>query len=279
MRRPRLLGTLAAALFAFALAAPVAAAPGDSGALQLAILDDSGTPAAGQAWVRVLHGSPDAPEVDVYVGADLASAAKVDALSGLSFAEHSDYVPVPAGTYAVKVCATADATICPIEVAALAVADGKKYTVVASNALADIEANVLEDGTAAVGGKGQVRVAHFSADTPAVDVLTQDKATAVVDGAPYKANSGYLPLDPGSYDLIICADADNTICPLDPGPIAVTADTEVTVYAIGSLTTLLATTTTDTEPATSPFALLIVLAGAALTLLGVRRFASVRASR
>ena len=160
MRTPRLVGTLGAATLVLALAAPAAAAPGDTGALQLVILDDSGTPAAGKAWVRVLHGSPDAPEVDVYVGATAATSAKVDALSGLSFAESSAYVPVDAGTYGVKVCATADATICPITVDGLVLDAGKKYTVVASNALADIEASVVVDDPAADATTGQVRVAH-----------------------------------------------------------------------------------------------------------------------
>ena len=67
---------------------------------------DTGAPTAGNAWVRVLHGSPDAPSVDVYVGADLATAALVPALSGLTFGQISDYAEVPAGTYGVKVCAT-----------------------------------------------------------------------------------------------------------------------------------------------------------------------------
>ena len=59
--------------------------------------------------VRVLHGSPDAPSVDVFV-----NDGKVDALSGLEFGKITDYVKVPAGTYAIKVCATADNTVCPI---------------------------------------------------------------------------------------------------------------------------------------------------------------------
>lgn len=277
MRIARLSGVLATGALLLAVAAPVSAAPADPGALQLVILDDSGTPDSGKAWVRVLHGSPDAPEVDVYVGADLGSAAKVAPLSGLSFAEASDYVPVDGGTYAVKVCATADASICPLSFAALTFDAGKKYTVVASNALASIEATVLEDGTAPEEGKGLVRVAHFSADTPAVDVLTQDKSTAVVNGAPYKANSGYLELAPATYDLIICADADNNVCPLDPDGIPVTTDTEVTIYAIGSLTTLLTPPNTATEdvPANSPVSILL-LAGAAAVALGVRRLAVAR---
>ena len=76
------------------------------------------------AHVRVLHGSPDAPEVnDAYV-----NDAKVDALSGLGFGDLTDYVAVPAGTYAIKVCATADASICPIDVPELALADGQEAT-------------------------------------------------------------------------------------------------------------------------------------------------------
>src|SRR5918994_2946044 len=65
--------------------------------------------AADDAMVRVLHGSPDAPSVDVFV-----DDGKVDALSGVEFGDLTRYVAVPAGTYAVKVCATADDTVCPI---------------------------------------------------------------------------------------------------------------------------------------------------------------------
>ena len=82
-----------------------------AGAMILAVAAPAS--AASNSMVRVLHGSPDAPEVDVYVNGD-----KVDALSGLSFGDLSAYVAVPGGTYAIKVCATADATVCPIDVAA-----------------------------------------------------------------------------------------------------------------------------------------------------------------
>ena len=62
--------------------------------------------------VRVLHASPDAPEVDIY----LDGAAVGDPLAGLAFGAISPYVAVPAGPHAIKVCATADATVCPIDV-------------------------------------------------------------------------------------------------------------------------------------------------------------------
>jgi hypothetical protein len=200
-----------------------------AGAMVLAIA--APVSAASDSMVRVLHASPDAPDVDVYVNGD-----KVDTLSGLSFGDLSAYVAVPGGTYAIKVCATADPTLCPIDVPALAIAAGTHYTIAATNVLASIEAQVLVDDPDPTSGKAQVRVAHFSADTPAVDVLTQDKSAKVVENLAYPDATDYLTLDPGSYDLIVCASADDTVCPLDPGAVDLAAGTSYTVFAIGSLT-------------------------------------------
>ena len=199
-----------------------------AGAIALALA--APTAAADDAMVRVLHASPDAPKVDVYVNGD-----KVAPLSGIEFGTLTDYVKVPGGTYAIKVCATADATICPIDVPALAIAAGKHYTIAATNALASIEAQVLVDDPSPMAAKTQVRVAHFSADTPAVDVLTQDGSAKVVENLAYPKATDYLTLAPGSYDLKVCANADNTVCPLDPGPLDLAAGTSYTVFAIGSL--------------------------------------------
>ena len=212
MRLTRLAGLTATGALLLALAAPASAASGD-------------------AMVRVLHGSPDAPSVDVFV-----DGSKVDALSGIVFGDLTDYVAVPAGTYAVKVCATADSTVCPIDVPALDLAADTDYTIAASNVLASIEAKVLVDDPALVADKALVRVVHLSADTPAVDVLTQDGSATVVDNLAYPDATGYLALDGGSYDLKVCADADNTVCPLDPGALDLADGTAYSVFAVGALT-------------------------------------------
>jgi hypothetical protein len=188
--------------------------------------------AADEAKVRVLHGSPDAPAVDVYV-----DGAKVgDPLAGLEFGDISEYVSLPAGTYDLKVCASADATVCPIEADDVTLEAATRYTIAATNVLASIEAQVITDNPAPVAGKAKVRVVHFSADTPAIDVLTQDGGTAVVDGLAYPDATDYQTLDPGAYDLKVCADADNTVCPLDPGSLDLEAGAAYSVFAIGSLT-------------------------------------------
>jgi hypothetical protein len=214
VRLSRLAGLTVAGALLLALAAPASAAAGD-------------------ANIRVLHASPDAPSVDVFV-----NDAKVDALSGVSFGEFSnggDYVAVAPGTYSVKVCATADSTICPIGPVDLTFDADMNYTIAASDLLASIDANVFVDDPTLVADKALVRVVHLAADTPAVDVLTQDKAATIVDNLAYPDKTAYLPLDGGAYDLIVCADADNSICPLDLPEVTIANGTAYTVYAIGSL--------------------------------------------
>jgi hypothetical protein len=183
------------------------------------------------AMVRVLHASPDAPEVDVY----LDGAAVGDPLAALAFGAISPYVPVPAGPHAITVCATADATVCPIDVPELTLEADTSYTIAATNALASIETQVLTDTTAGDPASALVRVIHFAADAPAVDVLTQDGATTVVSALAYPAATEYLALPPGAYDLTVCATDDTTVCPIDPPSLDLAAGTVSSVFAIGSL--------------------------------------------
>ena len=211
------------------------------------------SPGTGTAMVRVLHASPDAPEVDIY----LDGAAVGDPLAALAFGEISPYVPVPAGPHAIKVCATADATVCPIDVPELTVEDGMSYTIAATNALASIEAQVLVDTTTPDPANALVRVVHFSADAPAVDVLTQDGASTVVSALAYPNATEYLALPAGSYDLKVCANADTTVCPIDPPALDLAAGTVSSVFAIGSLEggTITAIVAADAAaPASSPAA-------------------------
>jgi hypothetical protein len=182
--------------------------------------------AADDAMVRVLHASPDAPAVDIKVD-------DANVLTNVPFKTISDYLAVPGGTYNVKVCATGTDT-CVID-ADLTFEAGKMYTVAATNVLTEIEAQVLTDAPAPTADKTQVRVVHFSADTPAVDVLTQDGSTKVVENLAYPDATDYLTLDPASYDLKVCANADNTVCPLDLGSLDLAAGTSYSVFAVGSL--------------------------------------------
>ena len=138
--------------------------------------------------------------------------AKVDALTNVPFGTISDYLAIPAGGHNVKVYATGT-TSAPVIDADVTVAAGSAYTIAATGALADITAQVLKDDPAATAKSANVRVIHFSADAPAVDIATAGSAVddAVVKGtklglghgAPRGVLDGFKPLkfklDSGGY--------------------------------------------------------------------------------
>ncbi|MFC6726241.1 DUF4397 domain-containing protein, partial [Halobium palmae] len=130
---------------------------------------EEGTTADGGdgANLRVVHASPDAPNVDVYV----ADAA---ALTDVPFAAASDYLPLSTGSHAIRITAAGDAdTVVFDEEIEFSAAD---YTAVALGELEDGAENpfsveVLEDDTSAPSGDtARVRLVHASPDAPAVDV-------------------------------------------------------------------------------------------------------------
>jgi Domain of unknown function (DUF4397) len=185
--------------------------------------------ASDHAMVRVLHASPDAPAVDVYL-----DDVKVDALTNVPFGTISGYLDVPAGTYNVKVYATGTTTGAVID-ADVTVASGGRYTIAATNAVASITAQVIEDEPAPDCANAQVRVIHFSADAPAVDIATAGSAPAdaLVKGLAYPNATGYLRLPAGSYDLEVRLAGTTTVA-LDLPNVAVEDCTSYSVFAVGS---------------------------------------------
>lgn len=183
---------------------------------------------AEMAKVRVGHFSPDAPAVDVY-----ANGGAI--LTEVPFGVLSEYLEVPGGTYTIEVVAAgadpADgAVIGPVD---LDFAAGTMTTVAATNALASIEAQVLVDDPNPQDGVAQVRVVHYSADAPAVDIAL-DGGDVVAENLAYPNAAGYLDLPEGEYDLEIRPTGTTDVAfDIDPLPLA--GGTSYTVFAIGSL--------------------------------------------
>lgn len=198
-----------------------------AGALALAVA--APVSAADTAMVRVLHASPDAPAVDVYL-----DDAKVDALTNVPFGTISGYLDIPAGDHNVKVYATGTTTG-PVIDADVTVAAGQAYTIAATDAVASISAQVIEDSPSASCDTAQVRVVHFSADAPAVDVATAGAAPAdaVVKNLSYPSPTGYLALPGDSYDLEVRLAGTTTVALALPG-VTIEDCMSYSVFAIGS---------------------------------------------
>lgn len=187
------------------------------------------TPAAAQqadtARVRVVHASPDAPAVDVYLNDSKA-------ITNLAFKASSDFAAVPAGSYAVKVTATGatDAVIS----ATLPLEAGQSYTVVAVGRLADITARVYQDDTSALAaGKARLRVIHASPNTPGVDVAVTGGPVLITNLA-FPNASDNLTVDAGTYNVEVRPTGTQTAALSAPG-LALDAGKYYTVLAVGLL--------------------------------------------
>lgn len=235
------------------------------------------------AQVRVIHASPDAPAVDVYVDDD-------QVLTNVPFFTASDYLDLPAGTYRLRVTPTGSDLESAVIDANATVAAGNAYTVAATGLVANIQPTIIaDDNSAPASGQAKVRVHHFSPDAPAVDVKLAD-GTTLISNLAFTESSDYLEVDAGSYDLQVTPDGANDVV-IDLSGTRLEAGKIYDVFATGELDSITpevvvttpaapvpATDTTATTPQalpttaegdTAPVALLII---GALMLVGVGAF-------
>lgn len=203
-------------------------------------------PAAAQgntAKVRVVHASPDAPAVDVFVDGTAA-------LTNVSFFTASDYLDLPAGPHKVAVAPTGAGESAAVISADVTLEAGKAYTVAAVGKLAEIKAQIYNDNLAApAAGKAHVRVIHASPDAPAVAVKLAD-GTALIPTLAFPNGSDYLPVDAGTYDIQVTPAGANDVV-LDLAGTALTAGTIYDVFATGELANIQAEVKTFTPTATT----------------------------
>lgn len=180
--------------------------------------------ADGKAMVRVVHASPDAPAVDVWVNGSVA-------FSNAPFKGITSYAALDAGSYKVQVSPTGATTPIVID-ATLDLAANTDYTVVAVGKLAGIEPLVLVDnnGTPAA-GKAHVRFVHASPDAPAVDIAVKG-GPVLFSNVPFKGVGDYLPVAAGTYDLEVRLAGTTTVA-LDVPGVKLDDQTVYTIFAMG----------------------------------------------
>jgi LPXTG-motif cell wall-anchored protein len=191
--------------------------------LSLALVT-SALAADGQARVRVVHASPDAPAVDVWVNGSVA-------FSNAPFKGITGYAALPPASYQVQVTPTGASTPVVID-ATLDLAADTDYTVVAVGQLAAIEPLVLVDNNGApAAGKAHVRFVHASPDAPAVDIAVKN-GPVLFANVPFKGVGDYLPVDAATYDLEVRLAGTTTVALEVPG-LKLDAGTVYTVFAMG----------------------------------------------
>ncbi|MCC6705817.1 MAG: DUF4397 domain-containing protein [Thermomicrobiales bacterium] len=183
---------------------------------------------AGDSCINVIHASPDAPAVDVYLDGALA-------LEGLEFGAFSGWVAVPAGEHHVQVTAAGSAADDAVIDAQVELEADAAYHVAATGLLAEITPAIyqvnLSDFDAMADPMARVRVIHTSPDAPAVDIALKGGDVLISELA-FPDASDALEVPAGSYDLEVRV-AGTTDVALDLPGVELMAGMVYDVFAIG----------------------------------------------
>jgi hypothetical protein len=200
------------------------------------------------AQVRVIHLSPNAPNVDVYVD-------ETAVLEDIPFGTTSRYLAVPAGDRQIEIT-PAGSPDTSVFSGSISVGSGSDYTIAATGEVgegADEEFSplVLDDNNnAPADDTARVRLLHASPDAPTVDVTVQSSGNTLFDGVPY-GESGTVEVPAGDYTLEVRGDTesnDGTV--VESFDVSFAGGQVYSVFAAGYLSP-------DDDPADTPFDLLV----------------------
>ena len=191
--------------------------------------DDDNTGPEGEARVRVVHASPDAPSVDV-----LLDDAEV--LSDVPYLAASDYLAASAGDHNLKVNAAGTATT--VIDADVTLADGTDYTVIASGLVAEITPIVLvDDNSTPAAGSARVRAIHGAPSAPAVDIYVTapgadiEAVVPVLTGVAFGDVADYLEVPAGDYQVRVTPAGTKTVA-IDSGALTLESGQVRTTIAV-----------------------------------------------
>lgn len=176
------------------------------------------------SYIRVFHASPNAPAVDVYANGNMI-------VKNLSYKEVSQYLPVPAGTYNIKVYPSGQMKN-PVINTTVSIPENSVFNVAAIGTLPDISLYPIPEPIMAEKcGRPCVRFVHLSPNAPAVDIRLAD-GTKVFNNVSYKGITDYVCVPAGTYTFKVnIAGTENTA--LTVPNIRLDNNTYYTIYAVG----------------------------------------------
>ena len=171
------------------------------------------------ARIRIVHASPDAPNVDVLVDGK-------SVLTNVPYATASDYLTVTAGTRRIEVRPTGTNT--DVINSNVSLSSHSDSTILAEGFATvpapapQIAAVVLtDDNSSPASGKAKVRVIHAAPSAGNVDVYVVAPGTDITTVSPtlsnvvFEAASGYLSVDPATYEIVVTPAGNNTVVAID----------------------------------------------------------------
>ena len=157
---------------------------------------DQGPRSASNSYVRVLHASPDAPAVDIYVDGKLI-------VKNLSYKQLTNYIPVKPGSYKIQIFA-AGQQMNPVISTTATIPAQSALTLAAIGTLSNIELMAISEVymPTNIAQKSFIRFVHLSPNAPAVDIVN-DNGTKLFENVSYKTYTNYIAVAPGRYTLMV----------------------------------------------------------------------------
>ncbi|MBC7814355.1 MAG: DUF4397 domain-containing protein [Burkholderiales bacterium] len=191
-----------------------------------------------QAHFRILHLSPDAGPVDIYINGELTD------VQGLTYPSVTPWMSVPEGTYSVAVVPAglgveADDTLGPFD---LTISGNNWYTVAAVGSIAQgtATAQVFEqDLSAMTSGVSRLTFVHAIEDGPGVDILIN--GVPQITGLNFPGTTGdsdgifHFGIDSDTYDIQVTAAGDPNTVLFDLQDVTLNENTSYLIVAAGTV--------------------------------------------
>lgn len=175
-----------------------------------------------KAFVRVVHASPAAGTVDVYV-----DGSKL--LDDFTFGTVTNYVPVPEGNHRIQVAPDGKGAGAAVIDVTVWLSGGTYYTAAAlGTTTSGFSLKAFIDNNRVTEDKAKVRVYHLSPDAGPVNVSVG--GTTVIRHLTYKHASRYLKVAPGWYTFDVTAVNYGVTIPLKA---QLKAENVYSVFALG----------------------------------------------
>jgi hypothetical protein len=180
------------------------------------------------AYVRILHASPDAPNVDVLVDGKAV-------LENVAYQQGSGYLKVTAGARDISLRVSGTDTLALEQ--SLTLADNGYYSVIAQDEVASLELEVLDDSNRQKNSTTDVTVVHSSPAAGSVDIyVTADgvelPSTPTLAAVPFDNNATLESIASGNYQVRITAAGSSNVI-YNSSTLAIGGD--VTAVAVDSI--------------------------------------------
>ncbi|MEO2076509.1 MAG: DUF4397 domain-containing protein [Bacillus sp. (in: firmicutes)] len=145
-----------------------------------------------EAKVRILHTSPDAPNVDIYINGKRV-------IRDLSFKQVSNELSLKPGKYHVDIYPAGNMVDSVLN-KKITVAPGKSYTLAAIDSVKKLRLLVFQNEPTPPLNEAKVRFIHLAPNAPTLDIAVKDR-DVVFPKVSYKQATEYLGLTPMTVDL------------------------------------------------------------------------------